>query len=475
MGTVNVRLTDGRTLLLNDEPVGSGAEKRVFLTRDRQYAVGFFFGTLKDRRERVDRLTRIIATYNPTLGAHGDYWTPYFSWPVAMVDGVNALPMEFARRQSLVWPPLGVVTPTYRDSFYFRDRFGSRQEKEVKWFTGGKASQFVPREEQGSLLGRLRVATRLARAIRRMHFAGLAHSDLSNKNVLVDPKGGDAMVIDIDSLVVPGIAPPSVLGTPGYIAPEVLAGRTVPSIATDRHALAVLIYQLLLQRHPLQGKRVNSQRSAEEDEMLSMGARALFVEHPTDRSNPPVQPIRVRYQQLGPHLAPLFEKSFVHGLHAPNKRADAGEWEVALYHTLNMLAPTQSGRQWVVAGPGLTTTCAFSGERIAGPLPYARVWRETDKGLVDEKLTFSLFHHLVLHTWHLRPGVSPNEAADRTPQGYVAQHNGKWWIVNTSHTPLQVIDGPAIGHNESVELVPGLTLRTSDTSPARVLRVDFLR
>jgi hypothetical protein len=474
MGTVSVRLTDGRTLLLDDQPVGTGAEKRVFLTRDRQYAVGFYFGHLADRRERVDRLTRIIATYNPALGAGGDYWTPYFCWPVAMVDGPRSLPMEFARAQSLVWPPLGVVTPVYRSAFYFRDKFGSRQEKEVKWFTGGKASRFVPADEQGSLLGRLRVATRLARAIRRMHFAGLAHSDLSNKNVLIDPKGGDACVIDIDSLVVPGIAPPTVLGTPGYIAPEVLAGKAVPSIATDRHALAVLLYQMLLQRHPLQGTRVNSARSPEEDETLSMGARALFVEHPTDRSNPPVKPITVPFQRLGPHLAPLFEKSFVHGLHAPNNRPDAAEWESALYKTLNMLAPTVSGRHWVVAGPGLASTCPWSGERIRGPMPFARVLRDTGTAVVDERITFSLFHHLVLHTWHLHPGVTPNETADRTPQGYVAQDGGKWWIVNTSHTPMRVVDGPEIGHNEKVELVNGLSLRTSDATPGRILQVGFL-
>jgi hypothetical protein len=129
----------------------------------------------------------------------------------------------------------------------------------------------------------------------------------------------------------------------------------------------------------------------------------------------------------------------------------------------------------VVAGPGLSTACPFSGERIAGPLPYARVWRDTGNGIVDEKLTFSLFHHLVLHTWHLQPGVSPNESADRTPQGYIAQHGGKWWLVNTSRTPMRVVDGPAVGHNESVELVSGLTLRGSDDTPARVLRIDFLR
>jgi DNA-binding helix-hairpin-helix protein with protein kinase domain len=325
------------------------------------------------------------------------------------------------------------------------------------------------------LLGRLRVATRLARAIRRMHFAGLAHSDLSNKNVLIDPKGGDACVIDIDSLVVPGIAPPSVLGTPGYIAPEVLAGKAQPSIATDKHALAVLLYQLLLQRHPLQGTRVNSARSPEEDEMLSMGARALFVEHPTDRSNPPSKPIQVPYHRLGPHLAPLFEKSFVHGLHAPDRRPDAAEWEAALYRTLHMLAPTSSGRHWVVAGPGLPTTCPWSNERIGSPLPYARVLKQTSNGVGDEGITFSLFHHLVLHEWHRRSGVTPNESADRTPQGYVAQDGGKWWLVNTSHEPMHVVDGEEIGHNGKVELVPGLALRGSGDVPGRILQVDFLR
>lgn len=37
-----------------------------------------------------------------------------------------------------------------------------------------------------------------------MHAAGLAHSDLSYKNVLIDPVTGSACVIDVDGLVVPG-------------------------------------------------------------------------------------------------------------------------------------------------------------------------------------------------------------------------------------------------------------------------------
>ena len=473
MGIVAVRLTDGRVLQIEDEPVGTGAEKRVFLTRDRQHAVGFFYGHLSDRRERVDRLTRILTNYNPTLAANGAYWTPYFCWPTGMVDGTNAIPLEFARKQQLVWPPLAVVTPTYKPTFYFTDRFGTRQEKEVRWFSGGKASRFVPAAEAGNLLTRLQISVRLARAVRRLHMAGLAHADLSNKNVLVDPKGGEACIIDIDSLVVPGVAPPSVLGTPGYIAPEVLANKAQPSIATDKHALAVLLYELLLQRHPLQGKRVNSTRSAEEDEQLSMGARALFVEHPTDKQNPPVQPIQIPFTRLGPYLARCFTQTFVEGLHDPARRADAAEWELALYRTMQLVYPLPSG-DWTLLGPGLPMSSMRGEERVSAPVLVARNLRDTGHGIVDEGDVLVLWHHLALHDWHLRVGVLPNERAVREARGYVAQHGGKWWLVNTSQTTWHVIDGPEIGRNASLECVPGLTVRIGNEVPMRVLRFDVL-
>jgi len=481
---VSVRLTDGRVLSIADEPVGTGAEKRVFLTRDRQYAVGFYYGHLADRRERVDRLTRILTNYNPTLGSNGAYWLPYYCWPVGMADGIQSIPREFAVRQQLVWPPLAVVTPTYRSNFYFTDRFGTRQEKEVRWFSGGKASRFVPPAEVGSLLTRLQIGVRLARAVRRLHMAGLAHADLSNKNALVDPKAGDACIIDIDSLVVPGVAPPSVIGTPGYIAPEVLAGRAQPSIATDKHALAVLLYELLLQRHPLRGKRVNSVRSAEEDEQLSMGARALFIEHPTDRRNPPTASIDVPFARLGPHLARCFTRTFIDGLHAPDRRADAAEWEVALYRTMQMLYPMPSGH-WTLLAPGLPMSSLRGEERLAGPVLVARLLRDTGSAVVDEQDVLLLWRHLTLHDWHLQVGVAPNERADRTPRGYVALQGGQLVLVNTSDVPWLVqqrgsggnsaSDGTAIGHNMAIAATPGLTLRIGTDTPARVLRIDELR
>lgn len=95
-----------------------------------------------------------------------------------------------------------------------------------------------------------------------MHAAGLAHSDLSYKNVLIDPVSKSAAIIDIDGLVVPGLYPPDVIGTADFIAPEVVStkslsvkdpNRNLPNRLTDLHALAVLIYMYLLYRHPLRG------------------------------------------------------------------------------------------------------------------------------------------------------------------------------------------------------------------------------
>src|SRR3712207_8418321 len=51
-------------------------------------------------------------------------------------------------------------------------------------------------------------------------------------------------------------------------------------------SLAVMIYMYLLYRHPLKGGKINS-LDTEEDDLLSMGEKALFIEHPTDASNRP--------------------------------------------------------------------------------------------------------------------------------------------------------------------------------------------
>jgi Protein kinase domain len=473
---VPVRTTDGRQLTLRPAALASGAEKVAFLTTDGREVVAFYFGALRDRQARLERLQRIVSSYDPTRGTGGAYWRDAFCWPTGIVDGAQAVPADFARAHSLALPALGVVMPVYRGAFFMHDRFGNRVEKEVRWFTGRKAGALVPDAEKGSLLTRLQVCMRLARAVRRLHFAGLAHSDLSNRNVLVDLRGGDACVIDIDALVVPGLAAPTVLGTPGYMAPEVVAGAALPSIETDRHALAVLFYELLLQRHPLRGRLVHSTRSAEEDEQLSMGVKALFVEHHSDRRNPPDVPITVPVDALGPHLAPLMRRAFEDALHTPVRRPDAVEWEEALYRTLERLMPTPSGRGWLIVPDTGALRDAWNGEVVHRAVPLLRAGRGTGDTWRDDGLCTALFHHRTLHQWHLDSDLRPREEVPRDAVAYTSFHDGAWWLVNITDRPWTTAGGAVIARNTPVQLLDGVELAVAaraDGTPGRTWRITM--
>ena len=101
---------------------------------------------------------------------------------------------------------LGITAPTYRKQFFFE--YGSKnndflqikgKEKEGKWFaSANNQNRFLDDKEKGTWLNYLKIGILISRAVRRMHAAGLAHSDLSYKNILVDPVSGSASVIDVD-------------------------------------------------------------------------------------------------------------------------------------------------------------------------------------------------------------------------------------------------------------------------------------
>ena len=261
-------LESGETIeYIFDANAPRGGMKHTFFTPDRKYVVQFFNNPRDAHNIAMqDRIRTIVGIYNPTRseadgGALGntektaDYFRNRFCWPVGIVKS----------------PEFGIVCPTYPQNFFFGDGASTvlnlkGKDKKSNWFTG-RNRRFLDSAELGDFRTMLKAATSLVRGIRRMHQAGLAHSDLSYNNVLIDPKSGSAVIIDIDSLVVPNKYAPEVCGTTGYIAPEVLATleynyddgrRALPCVQTDLHALPVLIYEYLFLRHPLIGPKIYS-------------------------------------------------------------------------------------------------------------------------------------------------------------------------------------------------------------------------
>jgi len=492
---IRATTTEGAQIEFVDKVIGQGGMKDVYFSPDRSYVVGFF----RDQQDAQakDRLTTITGTYRDRIfnQAGGEYWKELFCWPSAVVEHNGRL---------------GVVAPTYQKHFFFE--WGSRnddflcikgKEKEGKWFaSASNQNRFLDLRERGTWLNYLRICILLARAVKRLHAAGLAHSDLSYKNCLVDPARGNASIIDIDGLVVPGKFPPDVVGTPDFIAPEVVMtnhlskhdpNRKLPCINTDRHALAVLIYMYLLYRHPLRGDKVHHE-DPQQDEMLSMGANALFVEHPSDKSNrikvqnvkqselPWKDTSKTPYTVTGPYLVPLFKRTFINALHRPNDRPTADEWETALVKTVDLIQPCQNlscEQKWYVFDNSTKPICPFCGTPYKGKLPVLNLYSSRKEGnYKPDNHRLMVYTNQSLFPWHVNRNVAPNERL--TPEqkkrvGYFVLHNGSWWLVNEHLQDLMDVDSKVkIAIGDKVELKDGLKLLLSREDGGRLVIVQMV-
>ncbi len=440
-----------------DEPMRGGM-KDVYFSPDHSYVVAMY-RDIQDYNSK-ERLKKIVTQYYDSFFNRegGAYYKDLYCWPTDVVE---------------LGKQIGLIVPVYNKHFFFQKGYANNdlikgKEKEGKWFASAKFrnKQFALRlddSELGNWLSYFQICVNIARGVKRLHAAGLAHSDLSYKNVLIDPVSKTAAIIDIDGLVVPGLYPPDVIGTADFIAPEVLetkqlakddTRRKLPNRLTDLHALAVMIYMYLLYRHPLKGGKVHD-LDTETDDLLSMGERALFIEHPTDPSNRPklaqVNPkelpwadvSRLPFTITGPYLKELFEAAFITGLHNPALRPTADQWEQALLKTTDLIQPCSNPaceQKWYVFDNSTKPKCPFCGTPHAGTLPVLdfyyqfkpAVWKAENQRLM-------VYNNQYLFQWHVNRNIVRNEKLtneQKVPVGYFTFYNGRWVLVNQHMTSL---------------------------------------
>ena len=481
-------LADGRKIpyVITDNPPRGGM-KYTYFAPDKSYVVQFFNEPNKIDRNMTARLEAIIGRYNPTIpeskgGAIGNderlasYFAGRFCWPTDLV----------------VLPEFGIVSPAYPKSFFFEE--GASQfldlkgkDKKSNWFTSSNR-RFLNKSELGDFRSMIQMSLLLARSIRRLHQAGLAHSDLSNNNVLIDPKTGNCVVIDIDTLVVPGLFPPEVAGTRGYIAPEVLSTmeldkndprRKIPSSVTDLHALAVLIYEYLFFRHPLMGPKIYSTESAERDDYLGLGPMATFIEHPEDSSNRP-SAMKTTIKDLGPVMENLFLRAFVDGLHNPALRPSAMEWERGLVKTWDLLHKCSNpacDKKWFVLHDVNNPVCPFCGTRITDRNIVRFELSSEVRGHDGEWRSFSeldVVNNTPLFKWHLYSNVFADEKADKSLQAYVCCHNGEWFLINRNAEGMLSPQGNPVPAGQAIRLTDGTVFRGSRYERGMLIKVRII-
>lgn len=474
-----------------------GGVKDVYFASNRQYVVAFFRDPLDFNQK--DRIKRIVSLYleNIKKGNSADYFLDeIFRWPSDAVEKNGKI---------------GVIVPIYNSKFFFKKGYSANEtikggEKVGKWFTtpSFRNNQYplaLDKSELGDWLSYFQIAINISRGVKKMHQMGLAHSDLSYNNVLVDPVTKSATIIDIDGLVVPGLFPPEVIGTADFIAPEVLktkhlplqdSNRILPNQKTDLHALAVLIYMYLLRRHPLRGGKIWDLDS-ERDEVLSMGEKAIFVESSTDTTNRVKvdhlkkwnlfwgDPQKISYTVTGPYLSELFKRAFVDGLHNPMLRPIANEWETALLKTVDLIQPCSNpncDEKWYVFDNTSKPRCPFCGTQHRGTLPVVDLYfKFKDNVWKPENHRLMVYHNQYLFKWHVSKKVIRNEsltAEDKKPVGYFTFHQNKWVLVNQSLPDMKdITENKRVPINSMVELTDGKKIMLSDEEGGRLMYITL--
>lgn len=170
----------------------------------------------------------------------------------------------------------------------------------------------------------------IAKAFGELEKSNLAYCDISGNNVLVkiEPSTASVKMIDIDNIYLSGKkSRASVLGTPRYIAPEVIRQEHNPDSFSDNYSLAVLLFQLLRIGHPYISDDILD--GTPEDEENALAGHCDYVNDENSTNMLPASFV------LTEKLKELFKKAFVDGKNNRMARPSAREFEFALLDASN--------------------------------------------------------------------------------------------------------------------------------------------
>ena len=336
-------LTPGSTLRFDGLPepltilrrLGGGSQGQVYAVQvggdgGEELALKWFHpGFLRRDPGLAERLQESIRRGSPS----GD-----FLWPLALVRPHQAAGAPAAKAQG--WGYLMPLRPAgYRSAVDH---------------AAGRLSI--------SLQNVLRCAFHLASGFHALHSLGFCYKDVSLGNVFLDPATGRILIGDNDNVDVSGRAGGAVIGTWGFMAPEVALGLARPDGASDLFSLAALLFQLLTRHDPFKGALELAIPCLDLPGRRRLYAEdPVFVFDPLDGRNRP-DPVEHGSALLTWPIYPrplqeLFERSFGPGLRDRSRRTLTGQWCQTLAASLDQRRLCPSCGEENFADPAATSLC----------------------------------------------------------------------------------------------------------------------
>lgn len=413
-----------------EQLLGDGGQGEVYLVKGgtKSYALKWLFPQLVTPRRKAafEKLVQIGSPDNR------------FLWPLAVVRDRRA-----GRDRGL-----GYIMELRDDRFV-----------EIKEFL-----------RDGGRLKRRLLAKAIAEAadsLWNLHANGLVYGDLNEDNFFVDGATGELQICDTDNIAVERRGEPlpsDVLGRLEFMAPEVVRNEVCPNKHTDKHSLAVLLFYMFTYSHPFEGDIINQIPGFDPNKGMTIyGKPAAFVFHPTDRSNPPCDPvITKRWNALPKFMRNRFVEAFVEKVNKPSLRVSDTAWRADLLklHDVVVDCP-HCGYElfWdgqVPSAAGGMGSCPGCAKPVPSPL-LLRLTRGTTRQVlaVTGKTRLYSPHIDDSSTFDLRSVRADVVAHPKDPRRIGLRNlSGRPWI--SSRPGGSAVN---VGPNQVVELANGLTLQ----------------
>lgn len=190
----------------------------------------------------------------------------------------------------------------------------------------------------------------LSDSFNKLHQKKLCYRDISFGNFFFHGKTGDVLICDNDNVTHVDETHAGVLGTPRFMAPEVVRGATKPNLKTDLFSLSVLIFYMLMMHHPLEGKKEKSIKCFDLPAMTRLyGEDPIFIFNPQNNNNRPIPGCHDNAIAFWPiyteRIRNLFTQTFVMGAHHPTKRVAETVWREALIELKNSIVICSCGME----------------------------------------------------------------------------------------------------------------------------------
>lgn len=302
--------------------IGSGSQGVVYEDKSEKYVIKFYFPTNSEmldmeRLERIDFIKDIEIPRNF----------------VSILDVISKPYVGYVMEKVVGHKPLNhYLIPDKHKDF-------------LEWYNEG----FGLRE-------RIIIGYIIAKAFSELERNNFSYCDISGNNILVNTvKKASIKLIDVDNIYIAGRGNPAILGTPRYIAPEVISRQKNPDVLSDNYSLAVILFELLRIGHPYISDDVLDGTPEMEEEALA--GKYPYVSEENSSNMLPEDVV------LTGQLKELFRKCFVDGQKNRIRRPSAYEFEKALLEASNSLVKCPHCGAWHYLSDGEEKgMCAWCGE-----------------------------------------------------------------------------------------------------------------